>query len=108
MRVSSKIAAGSIVLYVLLVGVLVYHVSLVRRTVEAGRGLSANEWHASNLLVQQRRVLQDLEETSSKLMVLYEPAYLDKLRKLRGRFDDGLDELRRLDLSEQERGERQE
>ncbi|MCB1056262.1 MAG: HAMP domain-containing protein [Acidobacteria bacterium] len=105
MRVSSKIAAGSIVLYVLLVGVLVYHVSLVRRTVEAGRGLSANEWHASNLLVQQRRVLQDLEETSSKLMVLYEPAYLDKLRKLRGRFDDGLDELRRLDLSEQERGE---
>lgn len=102
MRVASKIAVGSIVLLVLLVGVLVYHVSLMRRTVDSGRGLSANQWRASTLVVQQNRLLQDFKETSSKLMALSEPAYVDKLRALRRRFEDGLEELRGLDLSESE------
>ncbi|MDY7095754.1 MAG: ATP-binding protein [Acidobacteriota bacterium] len=105
MRVSSKIGLGSAVLLVLLIGVLIYQVGLVRRTVFTGREVFANQLQSFELLVDQARLVGEVENSALKLVRLSDPGYADKLAGLKTEAETGLKELQGLDLSDQEREE---
>jgi two-component system sensor histidine kinase GlrK len=105
MRVASKIGLGSAVLLVLLIGVLIYQVGLVRRTVFTGREVFANQLQSFELLVDQVRLLGEVDNSAQKLFALSEPAYAEKLTALQREVEAGLTRLRSLDLAEQERRE---
>lgn len=105
MRVASKIGLGSGVLLVLLIGVLIYQVSLVRRTVFTGREVFANQLQSFELLADQGRLVGEVENSTLKLVRLSYLDYRDKLAGLQSEAEAGLTKLRSLDLSDRERQE---
>lgn len=108
MRVASRVALGSGVAVVLLLAVLAWDLSLVDRLAGEHQELSQIDFRASNVALQQAKVLTQIDEFTRKLYVTGDSAYADRLAELRTRFAQHLAELAALDLSPEVREEVQE
>ena len=99
MRITTKLALSSTLLIVLLLGVLTYDLSVVRRLATAQEELTAAEQRAVTISLEQRRLLARLDELTRKLFVTRDPDYAQGVLETRSAFDNHLQELESLDLS---------
>ena len=105
MRVATRIGVGSAVLAVIIVGMLGYELTLLRRMADASRDLSTVTFRGALLTVEQLRSIDELEEHASKLAVTGDAAYGQRVEELRAAFVASLRALERLPLSDAERVE---
>lgn len=98
MSVAGKIALGSGVAIVLLVGVLVWDLSVVNRLADSHEELSRVNFRAAGIALDQVRLLDQLDEFTRKYQVTKDPAYRDRLGLLRIEFAGRLREMTALDL----------
>lgn len=105
MRIASKIGVGSGLLLLLLVAVLAYHLSLVRRTVSGGLDLSDNQFRAWGLLVEQAPQIDRVRRNALKLIALGDLAYAVQLEEQRAELDADLERLLALELGPEEQRE---
>lgn len=108
MRVASRVALGSGVAVVLLLAVLAWDLYLVDRLAGEHQELSGIDFRASNITLQQAKLINQIDEFTRKLYVTGDAAYADRLAELRTRFAEHLAELSALDLSPEVRTEVQE
>jgi len=98
-RITTKLAFSSTFLIVLLLGVLTYDVSVVHRLATAQEELTTAEQRAVTLSLEQRRLLNRLDELTRKLFVTKDPDYAHGVLETRAAFDEHLEELESLELS---------
>ncbi|MEE8138807.1 MAG: ATP-binding protein [Thermoanaerobaculia bacterium] len=103
MTVAGRIVTGFGLLMVLLLGVLTYDLAQVRRLAAVNRDLSEINFRATMTTLEMSRLLNQLDEFTSKFVVTRDPAYAARLGELRAAFESHMEELRSLDLSENER-----
>lgn len=103
MRVAAKIAVGTGLTAVLLVGVLAYDLALVEKLALDNRELSEITLQTSMLPVELSRWLNEIEEFTRKHGVTGDPAYVAAVAERQRRFEAGLRELASLGLSSSER-----
>jgi two-component system sensor histidine kinase GlrK len=105
MKVASKVATGAGITIVLLLAVLAYDLSLVRRLATANQDLTKITFRASMIALQQARLLNLIDEFTRKHFVTQDPAYARRLEELGRAFSKRLADLSSLGLSEGERAE---
>jgi signal transduction histidine kinase len=105
MRVSGRIATGTGIATVLLLGVLAWDLAIIRRLVEVAQELSQVSLRTSILALEQDRLLTRIDEFTRKYAVTGDEAYAERLSGLRLAFAVKLVELSGLRLSEEERRE---
>ena len=93
MTVTSRVAAGSIVLLAVLLAVLAWHVWLVRRLHEVNRGLAAVTLETATAGLDALRQLDALDEFVRKSLVTRDPAYATRAVEARDAFARRLAEL---------------
>jgi two-component system sensor histidine kinase GlrK len=98
-RITTKLAFSSIFLIVLLLGVLTYDLSVVHRLATVQEELTTAEQRAVTLSLEQRRLLNRLDELTRKLFVTKDPDYAQGVLETRAAFDEHLEELESLELS---------
>ncbi len=98
MRVGSRIAAGSALLVVLLVGVLAYHVLLMQDAAKASRE-ATHKYEALTLLLALQRSLANFTEYRHKFLASnQDPLYWEKLQEVEARVETDLASLTALRL----------
>jgi signal transduction histidine kinase len=99
MRVATKVATGTGAILVLLIGVLLYQVSLLRALASANRTLGAVDIRAAMVSLELRRQLDRMEEYTRKYLVTRDPAYADMVGEARDAFAANLAQLKPLRVS---------
>ena len=99
MRTTTKLALSSTLLIVLLLGVLTYDLSVVRRLSTVQEELTAAEQRAVTISLEQRRLLSRLDELTRKLFVTRDPDYAQGVLETRTAFNEHLQDLESLQLS---------
>ncbi|MGE5234806.1 MAG: ATP-binding protein [Acidobacteriota bacterium] len=102
MRVAGRVAAGSVVLLVLLVAVLAYHVAQVQRLVRVNRQLAAVTFRTATVALELTRRIDQIDEYTRKLFVTGDPAYAERVDEAMVVVRAKLQELMLLDLSADE------
>ncbi len=105
MRVSSKVALSSGLLTAILIVVLAYNTSQIRRLVEMQRLLGEIELEAATLSLDLLRLTPQLESAPLKYLVTRDELYVDRVRELQASFETSLVELEALDLGPELRAE---
>ena len=105
MRVASRVALGSGVAVILLLAVLAWDLSLVDRLAGEHQELSQIDFRASNIALQQAKLMNQVDEFTRKLYITGDSAYADRLAELRTLFAQHLAELSALDVSPEVRAE---
>ncbi len=105
MRVSSKVGLSTGLLTVILIVVLVYNITQVRRLAETQRGLAQIELQATTSALDQQRLMPQFESAALKYLVTRDPQYAEKVNELRDSFETELLNLEALELSESVRQE---
>ena len=104
MRVATKVATGSGLLIALLVGMLVYNLSLFRQLVDVQRDLSTERYAAARITLEQGRLLNEIEEALRKLYATRDNEYGARLSELADLFEIEVSELEALELPAELRG----
>jgi signal transduction histidine kinase len=91
--VTSRVAAGSVVLLAVLLAVLAWHVWLVRRLHEVNRGLAAVTVETATTGLEALRQLDGLDEFLRKALVTRDPAYASRAAEARDGFAGRVAEL---------------
>ncbi|MDH3255248.1 MAG: HAMP domain-containing protein, partial [Acidobacteriota bacterium] len=99
MKITTRLAASSTLLVVLLVAVLTYDLSVVHRLAATQEELTAAEQRAVTISLEQRRLLDRLDELTRKLFVTRDPDYAEGVLGIRQAFDRHLGDLESLELS---------
>lgn len=105
MKVTSRIATGTGIAVVLLMGVLVWDLATIRRLAAVAEELSQVRFRVSVLALEQDRLLNRIDEFTRKYSVTGDEAYDQRLRELQEAFAGRLAELSTLRLTEAERTE---
>ncbi len=105
MRVSSKVALSTGLLTVILIAVLGYNITQVRRLAETQRELAEIELLATTRALEQQRLMPQFESAALKYLVTRDPLYARKVAELRASFETQLEALGALDLSDRLRRE---
>jgi signal transduction histidine kinase len=98
MKVSTKVAAGSGLLVLLLAALLLHDLALVRRLAAVNRDLSEISFRATTLALDQSRLLDEIGKTARRLSVTGDPGYAAKLEEQRQALDARFRELATLEL----------
>ena len=96
MRVATKVAAGTGGILALLIGVLLYQVSLVRSLASANRDLGAVRIRSAMVSLELLRELGQLEEYTRKFFVTHDAAYAEMVGEARDSFVASLNQLEAL------------
>ena len=102
MRIATKIALGYSILILLMVGLLVYHTSLIRQMEAINRQLSDINFRAAITALELLSDLSQLEEATGKFVATGRPEYAAQVKKAREAFTANLDRMRALGHSERE------
>lgn len=99
MKVSTQLAAGTGLVFLLLTAVLAYEVGQVDRLARLGRDMARSGLLAGELSIEQIADLGDLEATARKSFVTLDPDYAVKTWDLARRIGQRRDEMAGLGLS---------
>lgn len=99
MKVSTKLAVGSVLLISILATLLVYHVSTAEENAAEGRRLSAITSRLLLSATDQRYWLGQMEESTAKYRILGDTGYARQFDEYARRFDDALDSYERAPLT---------
>lgn len=105
MRVAAKFATGYGILFLILVGLLVYHMSVIQQAVSSSRRLSVAAAGLTAGSIVQFQQLDRIEDGISKFQVTRDPEYLAGARGASAAFGETLTDLQGLPLAELEREE---
>lgn len=105
MKVAARLGLGFGTLILLLVGILLYQLSVVHQAVQTNRELSAIISRLALTSTDQVGLLDRLQENASKYMVTLEPGYAERYEEAREAFDRTVHRLRALPLTGSEREE---
>lgn len=105
MRVSSKVGLSSGLLTVILIVVLGYNITQVRRLAETQRTLAEIELQATTYTFDQQRLMTQFESLALKYLVTRDPEYAERVKELRVSFETELEALEALELSDRVREE---
>jgi signal transduction histidine kinase len=104
-RITTKLVSASGFLAILLLGVLIYALSVVGRLTTMHENLSAFEFPSATIVIEQGRLLAHIDQLTQKLFVTRDPGYADKIQEIRTSFDGLLADLEELQVSAAERQE---
>ena len=99
MKIATKITLGYSILIALMVTLLVYHVSSMRRMESVQRDLSEGHFHAALSFLQLLRNLDQIEEYTQKFFVKGDSRYGAKLKGMHESFGQDLQQLQILSLT---------
>ncbi len=102
MRIATKIALGYGILILLVVGLLVYHISLLHQMEAINRQLSEINFRAAITALELLRDLSQLEEATGKFAASGRPEYAADVKKARDAFTAHLERMRALGRSHRE------
>lgn len=105
MRVAAKFATGYGILFVILVGLLVYHMTVIQQAVSSSRRLSVAAAGLTAGSIVQFQQLDRIEDGISKFQVTRDAEYLAGARSASAAFGNTLADLQELPLAELEREE---
>lgn len=105
MKVGTKLAGAFTLHVAILVGVLYYHVGVIRGSVEASYELSEISARVFVFSTEQLARIDQLEENASKYVVTQDAGYLEKFHQVAAEFEQVLRDIAALDLGERERVE---
>jgi len=105
MKVTGRIATGTGIAVVLLLGVLAWDLATIRRLAEVAQELSQVRFRTSILALEQDGLLNRIDEFTRKYSVTGDEAYDQRLRELHESFAGQLAEMSALRLSDEERTE---
>ena len=100
MRVATRLAASSGLVFLLLTAVLAYEVAQVNRLARLSGGLARSGLAAAELSIEQIADLGDLEATAKKGFVTRDPDYSIRVRDLADRVSSRQERMAALGLSE--------
>ena len=100
MRVSTRLATSSGLVFLLLTGVLAYEVGQVNRLARLSGGLARSGLAAAELSIEQIADLGDLEAGAKKAFVTRDPDYSIRVRDLADRVSSRQEKMASLGLSE--------
>ena len=103
MKVTHRITVSAGLLLALLIAVTVYNVVQLQRLVVMEEGLAHIDVSATSHAFELNRLLDDLESTSKKLVVLGDPGYAGRLTDLSAAFEAELGTLLALPLKPAQR-----
>lgn len=105
MRVAAKFATGYGILFLILVGLLVYHMTVIQQAVSSSRRLSVAAAGLTAGSIVQLQQLDRIEDGISKFQVTRDAEYLAGARSASAAFGRTLTDLQDLPLAELEREE---
>ena len=105
MKVTARLATGTGIAVVLLLGVLVWDLATIRRLATVAQELSQVRLRVSILALEEDRLLNRMDEFTRKYSVTEDEAYDQRLSELQEAFAGRLAELSSLRLSDEERQE---
>ena len=105
MRVAAKFATGYGILFLILVGLLVYHMTVIQQAVSSSRRLSVAAAGLTAGSIVQLQQLDRIEDGISKFQVTRDAEYLAGARSASAAFGQTLTDLQGLPLAELEREE---
>lgn len=107
MRVATKLTAGFGILVVLLVGLLLYHVSVLRELATSTRELSSLSSRVSQVSTRQLQYVDQLDENLLKFRATGDPGYARKFGGVMDQFEENLASIQALPLTGREQRETQ-
>lgn len=105
MKIATKITAGYGILIALMVGLLIYLVSVIHQMVSINQSLSHINFRAAMTALQLMRDLDQLENDTKKFLVTRDPGYANKVTEMRRLIIEDLDILRATGRTARERAE---
>ena len=105
MRVTGRLVTGTGIAVALLLGVLAWDLTTIRRLAAVAEDLSEVSFRASTLSLEQDRLINRIDEFTRKYFVTRDPGYAGRLGQLQIAFERTLRRLESLQLSAAERVE---
>lgn len=103
MRVTGRLVTGTGIAVALLLGVLAWDLTTIRRLAAVAEDLSEVSFRASTLSLEQDRLINRIDEFTRKYWVTGDEDYAQRLIELQEAFAERLAELSALRLSDRER-----